>query len=323
MREGFAQNVRALDELEVMGIFGIGGSASLLANFFLDQIPPESADFCIFDLSVFDRFLIFTNNYNIDLMDRYLSAAIEKTINLSIEPIILILPYYLNESVTIVRDKQIELAERYGCLYFDGVEWLNEFSKLNGKYVNDAFLDVNHLNYDYSCHLAKDLSAYVRNNIDKRFIKTGIENVRCVSSVDVISLSDIILTQTSVYESSSTIALTFAKITAGHILRIRTGHIVRVCGIVVNAVGSYGKIEIRGEGSVVKDLSFADQPEHLKFVARVVPFVGHVADKDGQIELSLAEEIVVPTEPTAGLANHYNPAESCLYVSHLLLERAS
>ncbi len=321
MREGFARKLRQLGMLDVLGIRAVGSSASLLANWFVAGLE-EPADYCIFDLAVFDMALVSGGNYRIEHMKNYLAAAIAEARLRGAEPILaLIPPQWLDKHMHPAYVAQKQIAERSNCFHFDGLAWLRSLVAEERREFEAAFADPSHLNPAYSEKFARALSAAVVALHATRGAGGGERAAAVVEHpVDVVPLARCAAPETVRVAASSALTVSLVKLDPQTPLRVPVGECKRVCGLVVDAKNCSGTLKISGGGAVAKSLAFSGEPDRLGFVARVVPLVGDVSDSDGYVELAVPADALDPTEPTSGVSQA-GPGAGTAHISHLLVER--
>jgi hypothetical protein len=320
MKDGFARQMQRLGIINVREIKAIGASASLLANFFIEGIDERSADYCILDLAVFDRYLVYIGCYKFEHMEAYLGAAIVDVMAKGMEPVLLLIPDPKpNERTAAVYRSQTDVAIRHNCLYFDGGEW---FSRLrDGVDLSEVFSDPNHFTARYSEMFAESLSlAIARFHTSTCRMNVPHPATSVVRRVEAVSAQDHVRSDMIRRASSSAMTLSLVRIDASNQARVHVGTCERVCGVVVDAMACTGKLVVSGRGAIVKDLGLSKEASRLTFVARVVPLTGDVADIDGYIGLSIASDDADPTEATAGSPSS-DAAPGFIHISHVLVER--
>lgn len=321
MREGFARKAQHIGTLDVLGIRAVGSSASLLANLFVTKLE-KTADYCIFDLAVFDMALVSTGTYSIEHMKNYVAAAIAEARLRGMEPVLaLVPPQWLDRSLHPAYVAQKEVASKNGCFYFDGLAWLRSLSLEEGIEFGKAVVDPNHLSPEYSEKFARALSDAVAALHPMREADIGEHASAVVEHpVDAVPLAECVAPDAVRVAASSALTVSLVGIGPEAPLRVRVGECKRICGLVVDAKNCSGTLVITGEGAVAKSLAFAGELDRLGFVARVVPLVGDVSDSGGYVELAISPDGTNVTEPTAGVPQP-KPGAGMVQISHLLVER--
>jgi hypothetical protein len=321
MKEGFARKMMEDGPVKVLGIKAIGSSASLLANFFIHDIPTAAADYCILDLAVFDMALVSADAFKIEHMVRYIASAIVEIRMRGMEPILLLIPpQWLNRLMHPVYLAQQRVAIEHKCHYFDGLRWTKKITEDNEINFADAFSDRSHFNPEYSGRIAEALGESIWAMHQARSSAIEVATEVQTSPVEVISIADYAAKEWIRQAASSIIGLSLVRIDRTHNLRIPVGRCERVCGLVIDTGATKGKISIEGIGTIVKDMTVRGDPSHLAFVARVVPFAGDVTDLDGHLRMSVADVHELVTEPSLSSPASGDEAD-VVYVSHLLVER--
>jgi len=315
MPEGFARKLAKIKDIDVIGIKAIGGSASLLWSLFIEELS-VLAEYCILDLTVYDYYLIYIGDYQIEHMKRYIRSAIFSIRSKGIAPVILLIPpqkFNPNTRVTYEVQKQVAIEE--GCYFFDGDAWLSDLFASSGISSESAFSDPSHLNPEFSELLARSLSASL---LAIETINSATNKPASFAPLARVSVTDYALPENIRANQSSLLSLSFVEIKPDLAVRVFIGPCQRVCAIVVDWRSCSGKLSITGNGKIVKDLSGSDETGRLTFVARVVPLIGDVSDDDGYVTLAISEEGV--TEQTKTAIQHNGAADPIVYISHLLVE---
>jgi hypothetical protein len=319
MHGGYFSQLLSMGNIKMTGSCRLGASPSVIGPYFLNSTMLHSANFCIIDCCIMDYTLLVRSLCTEEDVDQWVDWIVQKSLFEDCQPIFVLIPidFYADKPFKFF-DLYYKIINKRGLFYLDVRDLVRMLCAQTGRPPEVFYADGAHPGDELSTLMAVTLDKFISGYSSIHHEIRDMVAVR--KEFRVINLSRSSSDEFErVQYTSSLLDFRGIRLYEGQTCVVQTTPFVRLHAVMINAAKSRKKIRILGSDAVYKNLNVKSYNATASFEGRLVPISGKIADLDGSVTISIANDSVT-SESSLLSSETFDGDIDYVEISDLLIE---